>query len=340
VTFGNSGIWMTTNRLGATVEGDEPAHRGEGPPRARSEIRESFLRNLGYFWIGRFGGAVPYFLPAVLALLVFLVRGPRDAQGWMAFAAVVVSWLFYLYMIPDNWYGGGGTVGNRYFLNLLPLAAFLVPASRVAWVALPSLAWAVAVLGPMLLSPFVTSLNPGWHTLRQPFRTFPAELTMLNDLAIFTERWRKKQPVGDTEGDAHKHWPADPKAYYLYFPSDGTRGPEALGDRSGFRLCGGEAEIIVRALEPVRRLTVRVTGEARPRVVDVRLAGTSRTLQVGPGQSQEAVFEPGPGFRWYDTFVHVAHFRADGSPQAAPPPPAACGPLVEIALDVDKRPRP
>ena len=47
---------------------------------------------------------------------------------------------------------------------------------------------------------------------------------MLNDLAVFTEAWRKKQPYGDTEGDPRRHWPADPKAYYLYFMDDGTYG--------------------------------------------------------------------------------------------------------------------
>jgi hypothetical protein len=335
VTFGNTGIWMTTNRPGPTVEGDEPAHRGEGPPRARSEIRESFLRNLGYFWVGRFGGALPYFMPAVLALVVFVLRGPRDAWGWMAFAGLVVSWLFYLYMIPDNWYGGGGTVGNRYFLNLLPLATFLVPTGRVAWIAVPSVAWAIVALGPLLAAPFTTALNPGWHALRQPFRSFPAELTMLNDLAVFTERWRKKQPVGDTEGDAHKHWPADPKAYYLYFPTNGTRGLEA----SGFRLCGGDGEIIVRALEPVRRLTVRVSEASSARKVMVRLGGVSRELSLGPGQKQEAVFEPGPGFQWYDTFLHVLQFTSDADPLAAPAPPSPCGPLVEIGLQTDRRAR-
>ena len=53
---------------------------------------------------------------------------------------------------------------------------------------------------------------------------------MLNDLSVFTEPWRKKQPYGDTEGDAHKHWPADPKAYYLYFLDDGTYGRKELRD--------------------------------------------------------------------------------------------------------------
>ena len=75
----------------------------------------SFVRNLYYFWVGRFGGALAYFLPAVVALAVFLARGPRSVTGWLALAALVVSWLFYIRIIPDNWYGGGGTVGNRYF---------------------------------------------------------------------------------------------------------------------------------------------------------------------------------------------------------------------------------
>ena len=38
---------------------------------------------------------------------------------------------------------------------------------------------------------------------------------MLNDLSVFTHARRKKVSHGDTEGDAHKHWPADPKAYFV-----------------------------------------------------------------------------------------------------------------------------
>jgi hypothetical protein len=80
--------------------------------------------------IGRFGGVLPYFFPAVLALALFLLGGPRDRAGWLALTAVTMSWLAYIWIIPDNWYGGGGTVGNRYFLNLLPAFLFLVPARR------------------------------------------------------------------------------------------------------------------------------------------------------------------------------------------------------------------
>src|SRR5262249_9630270 len=83
VTFGNSGIWMTTDPLGALVEGqDEDKASGRtGPLRDPVEIRLSFLRNLGYFWVGRFGGVLAYFLPALAAVVLFVAAGPRDAEG-------------------------------------------------------------------------------------------------------------------------------------------------------------------------------------------------------------------------------------------------------------------
>jgi hypothetical protein len=210
VTFGNSGFWMTTDQLGPAVEGEDAASARTGPPRPPRELAVSFLRNLYYFWVGRFGGALAYFLPAMVALAVFLARGPRSVTGWLAFAALVVSWLFYIRQIPDNWYGGGGTVGNRYFLNLLPLFVLMLPARREPW-AVGGGVLSALVLAPMWLHPLHHSLRPGDHATRGVFPHLPPELTMLNDLSVFTDAWRKKVPYGDTEGDAHKHWPADPK---------------------------------------------------------------------------------------------------------------------------------
>ncbi len=151
VTFDNAGFWMTTDHLGPLVEGqdEDKLSRKTGPLRAPEEIRASFLRNLGYFWVGRFGGVLAYFPPAFAAVVAFLVLGPRTRRGWLAFLSLGVSWLFYLWVIPDNWYGGGGTVGNRYFLTLLPLTLFLVPRGRV---------WPVAVFGAVVGAVFVAPM--------------------------------------------------------------------------------------------------------------------------------------------------------------------------------------
>jgi hypothetical protein len=339
VTFGNSGIWMSTNSAGPSVEGeDAQAGPGAEPPRSARELRASFLRSLWTFWIGRFGGAAPYFLPFVVALALFLATRPRDRFGWLAVAALGVSYLFYLKMIPDNWYGGSGTIGNRYFLNLLPLAVLLVPQGRYAWVAGAGLAGLVFT-GPMLRHPLAHSLQPGRHALSRPFRALPAELEMLNDLAVFAERWRWKKPYGDTEGDAHKGWPADPKAYYLYFPDDGTFGRETHGGEEGFWLRGGAtAEVFLRALEPVTAMRIRVTGGPAGDVVTTRTGRASQELTLAPGEAGTATLTPSAPFVYKVSFVYVGGFGSKRAGADASGRPV--GSFVRIDLEVAKRPRP
>lgn len=339
VTFGNSGFWMTTERLGPMVEGDPEARetRGSGPPLPAEELRQAFLHNLAYFWIGRYGGAVPYFFPVVAALAAFLLRGPRPVAGWLALVSLLVSYLFYIWLIPANWYGGGGTVGNRYFLNLLPLYAILVPPGRAGQVAAAGALGAALLTAPVYASPLQAALRPADHTRRGLLPHLPAELTMLNDLSFNTEPWRKRQPVGDTEGDAHKHWPPDPKAYWLYFPDDGTTGRTLEDGREGFWLRpGAHAEVLLRALEPVRTMTFLVKGGAGGDIVTVSVGHGSETVVAGPGRTAEAVLTPGRGVMYYDTFVYPLRLRSRGDTAR---PGDARAAFVHVRLTVDRRPR-
>jgi hypothetical protein len=278
-----------------------------------SEVRAAFLANLGYFWVGRYAGAVAYYGPVVIAALLFLLVGPRERHGWLALAALALSWVVYVAVIPDNWYGGGGAVGNRYFPNLLPLGLLLLPRGR-ARIAVPAaLAMSAVFVAPILARPFEHSRNPGRHARAAALRPFPLELTMLNDLGFCHEAWRCKQPVGDTEGDPGSGRRADPAAYYLYFPDQGSvAGLEHRDGRAGFRLRSGErAEIVVRALEPVGGVGVRVRGGREGDLIEVRGRGFSGTLPVGPDRLAEAFFETaGPGFVYHDTFLHVLELRS------------------------------
>jgi hypothetical protein len=333
-TFDGSGFWMTTNRLGPLVEGSDEGQISArtGPARDPREIPESFAWNLAYFWVGRFGGALPYFFPAVAALALFLLAGSRDRSAWLALVAVVLSWLAYIWIIPDNWYGGGGTVGNRYFLSLLPAFFFLLPTRRERPVAALGVVGAAIFLAPILASPVVSSLRPGDHATRGVFRLLPAELTMLNDLSVFTEPWRKKRPFGFV-GDSTRH--ADVDAYFLYFMDDGTFGKEAYAGRDGFWLRGGErAEGVVRAfdLAPVSRVVLRLIGGPVGDSVTARLGGSSRRIGLGPGQVQEISVPAGRGLRYYDTYLHVLHLRSRrGAPLADG---RSVGAFVEVRLEM------
>jgi hypothetical protein len=333
-TFDDAGHWMTTESLGPLVaeRDDEGTSERTGPARARIEVWESLLWNLGYFWTGRFGGMLGYFGAAVIALVLFVLVGPRSREGGLALVAILLSAFAYIWIIPDNWYGGGGTVGNRYFLNVLPAFLFLVPRGRERWVLAGGLALAAVFLGPLLLSPVHHSRRPGDHATSGPFKLLPAELTMLNDLSLFTERWRKKVPFGFV-GNPRRH--ADPDAYALYFMDDGTWGKAEYGGRAGFWLrAGSRAELVLRAfdLAPVRRVVFRVTGGPLGDVVSVRRGLSSARLSVGPGQTREVSVAVGRGVRYYDTFLHVLHLRSRrGAPLADGRSVSA---FVEIRLEM------
>jgi hypothetical protein len=165
------------------------------------------------------------------------------------------------------------------------------------------------------LAPVRHALDPGDHAKHGVYRYLPAELSMLNDLAVFGETWRKKRACGDVD--------RDPAAYFLYFPDDGTFGREEKDGVEGFWLRGAsEAEVLLRALEPVRTLTLRVTAGGRGDEVTIGVAGARQTLRLGPNETQEAAFTPPEGFPYKATYVTVLALRssrASRSPDGSDP---------------------
>jgi hypothetical protein len=312
VTFDSAGVWMTTEHLGPLVAGrDEEEHSDRvAPPRPPEELRRSFVLNLLYFWIGRFGGALPYFPGVVLAALAFLLVGPREREGWLALLALLASSLAYILIIPDNWYGGAGTLGNRYFVNLVPLALLFLPARRGPWVAAGAGAVTGALLLPLLASPVRHSLAPGSHTTSAAFRRLPAELTMLSDLSVFTDVWRKHRPYNAPGGDPSRRPPGSPPSYFLWLLDDGTFGQEESFGEEGFWLRGGQdAEVVLQALEPPRAIRLIVTAGPAGDIVTVRLGRERQRLVLKPLQTKEIVLEdPKPFLGYYGTSLYPLRF--------------------------------
>jgi hypothetical protein len=309
VTFDSAGVWMTTDHLGPLVAGrdDDKQTTRVAPPRATGELRRSFLLNLGYFWAGRFGGVLPYFPGVAAALLLFLVVGPRERQGWLALAALAVSWLGYILMIPDNWYGGAGTLGNRYFVSLVPLGLLLLPRGRAAWAAAGAAVVAGALLSPVLASPVYHSLHPGEHAARAAFRVLPAELTMLGDLSVFVDVWRKRRPYNAPGGDPERRPPGAPPSYFLWFLDDSTFGQESSFGAEGFWLRGGESgEVVLQTLAPPARVRLAVTAGPAGDIVTAWIGRDRRRLVLSPLETREAAFEdPRAALGYYGTSLYL-----------------------------------
>ncbi|HEY8233417.1 MAG TPA: hypothetical protein VIJ10_12205 [Vicinamibacteria bacterium] len=294
VSFDSAGVWMTTDHLGPLVAGRDEHHQPDrvAPPRQTEELRRSFRLNLGYFWIGRFAGALPYFPGFVAAVLLFLLLGPRDRDGWLALLAVGAAWLGTILLIPDNWYGGAGTIGNRYWLGFAPLGLLLLPRGR-GWLAaaLAVLVTALALI-PVLLAPIHHSLRPGEHAAQPALRVLPAELSMLSDLSVFTDVWRKRRPY---------------PGYFLWFPDDGTFGQETSFDVEGFWLRGGQpAQVVLQSLSPAGRLRLRVTAGPGGDIVTARIGRDRQRVVLQPLRSAELVFDaPRAELGYYGTSLYL-----------------------------------
>jgi hypothetical protein len=308
VTFDSAGVWMATDHLGPLVEGRDEGKRTEreAPPRSPEELRRSFVLNLAYFWVGRFGGVLPYFPGVALALLAFLVVGPRERAGWLGLLTLAASGLAYVLIIPDNWYGGAGTIGNRYFVNLVPLALLFLPGRRSFWVAGGAAVITGVLLLPTLVSPVRHSLSPGAHTIAPGFSRLPAELTMLGDLSVFTDVWRKRRPFNAPGGDPARRPPGSPPSYFLWFLDDGTYGQETSFEEEGFWLKGGaDAEVVVQTLTPPPAIRLAVTAGPAGEILTVRLGRERHRLVLRPLQNGEVVLEnPSALLGYYGTALY------------------------------------
>jgi hypothetical protein len=231
--------------------------------------------NLGYFVVGRYGGVFAYFFPVVLATLLFVfARRARQSWQWLVLGSIVAQALLFLITQPYSYFGGGGSVGNRYFMGAYGMAVFLFPPVRFVFVAL--LPWIVggAFMAPLVLSPFDTSMRPGDRAFSGPLRLLPVELTNYNDLPVRTEGDLMRRRFGVTGGH--------PGFELLYLDKNSWL-QEA--DRLTFWTRGrSRAELLVRTNEPERRIEFALKSSHLPTTVTIELAGERATVTLAPDQ--------------------------------------------------------
>ena len=91
--------------------------------------------------------------------------------------------LMHIFVWPFTYNGGGGPLGNRYFLSFYPLFLFLTPPTAGLGAAATGLMVGALFTSTIVLNPFFASANPGEHAKSGPLRVLPIDLTLINDLA-------------------------------------------------------------------------------------------------------------------------------------------------------------
>jgi hypothetical protein len=184
-SFDTTGIVRETNRVPVEVLATTDA------------LVHVFPRNVGYFFFGRHTGFVPYFFPGAVAIALFLLgTRQRPLWQWLTLAAGLGSALVLILYMPYSYSGGGGPIGNRYFLGVYPVFLFVTPALARVTAPLLAIAGSAIFTAQLVTNPFTVSFRPAEHVKSGPYRWLPAEMTLLSDLPMNVTPHKVRQPLG------------------------------------------------------------------------------------------------------------------------------------------------
>ena len=240
--------------------------------------------NLRYFFFGRHAGLLPYFFPGMFAI-VALLAAPRSRPGWqwLVLGSALLQGLIFVIGTPYTWSGGG--VGNRYFFTGYAVMLFLLP--PIESIALAFAPWAIGGLfvAPIVLNPFAASFRPAEIAKAGPLRLLPVELTLLNDLPVFTEGDRSRVWFGDLgQGDA---------GFLVTFLDDNAYGKE--DDKSFWTRGDSRAELILKTDRPIRKVTFLLAAGPEPVDVKLTISGRSQSTHLDAGQTAQISMTMPPG---------------------------------------------
>ncbi len=259
----------------------------------RDALLTVFPRNLVYFFIGRHSGVLPYFCPAVISLLLFILAW-RRWQRWQlllagTLALAVVGLLLYM---PYTYSGGGGSLGNRYLMGFYPLFLFLTPPLRSVGAILAGTAIGGLFTAQLLANPFYGSYYPADLPTRWPFRLLPVELSLIDDLPVSLTASRVKQPLI-----------GDPPLYAYFLDDNAFRAPEGVFWVRGESSTQLVLRVPARQLpdgtwEPLRLWRLRVelrTGDVGNDIV-VSVGPNRRVVRADPHATVVVYLDAGTGF--------------------------------------------
>jgi hypothetical protein len=234
--------------------------------------------NAGYFLAGRDSGLIPYYFPGALLLALWLTRIRRaDAWQWWTFAVIAGIALVCIFWWPYTWNGGGGPIGNRYYVSVYPLFLFLLPASAGAWTAIAAGLGGVAFLWPVFAHPFGSTKEPWLHPATWPLRVLPVERTMMNDIParLFPADARWKVPFGD------------PRNASIYRMDGNAYDGEPFQEGFGFWIAGNApTEVIIATAWPQTRVRLVVIGRRVDNTFSANFGGSRCRLELKPEVAQ------------------------------------------------------
>ncbi len=284
---------LTFDSLGGPMTSENYFQRSLLPPKF-------ILFNIFYYFFGRFTGIAWYFFPAFLALILFF-RSRRGITDWLTLITLSGGILIYIVLTPEFYGGGGGSLANRYFLNIYPLFLFLPSAKKSGRQVI--LIWVVAAvfISQILVTPFRSSAQPATHAKKFPIKALPLEMTQVNHFPT------------NTNPDAFRIsiWPdrPHPQREFLHFLDDNFHPklePTGIWTR-GDKTC----EFIVKTYYPLREIGVRLLNNPRNNnEITVKVEGQKQKIVLQSLKWGTLRFAVGDGFKMEERYHYRMKIKA------------------------------
>jgi hypothetical protein len=256
--------------------------------------------NIFYYFFGRFTGIIWYFFPSFLAFILFFFSR-RRLYDWLTFATICGGILTYIILMPDNYGGGGGSLANRYFLNIYPLFLFLPREEKSRRQIFLIWAMAAIFISQILVSPFRSSALPATHAKKFPFKVLPLELTQINNF-----------PTGTNPQAFRVHiWPEKPQPHgeFLHFLDDNfypKLEPNGIWTRGT-----GTCEMVLKTYYPLKEIVVHLLNNPRNNnEICVRLDGRTQKISLASKQWGALRFPVGNGFQIERSHLYPIKIKA------------------------------
>ena len=255
-----------------------------------------FSHNLAYFVVGRYSGLLPYFFPGLFAIGAFLLARRRRAPWqWLVLGGAAAEILLLLIWVPYTYNGGGGSIGNRYFMSTYGVLLFLLPPMASAgWALVP---WVVGALfsAQVTFNPFYASFNPAEQAKQGPLRWLPVELTLVNDLPI------------NTQPNRARVWFGEGRRFQIYFLDDNAYPREELT----FWVKGrSAAEFLVKTVEPASALDLDLASGDVATSVTVSRGWHRQRVDLAPNAVARVSVPLDEGFPYNGTRVWRVSIRS------------------------------
>jgi len=257
--------------------------------------------NAFYYLFGRFTGMFIYFFPAFFLLGLFVFQ-KKDIEDWLLLAGILFSILFYIIVTSDNYFGGAGSVGNRYFLSIFPLFFFLGFRKRTFKFLFLPVIMGLIFLSGVYFDGLHHSATPRLAGLSFPIKLFPPEKTQFQTLPTNTNprAFGRLMHCGDLR-------------YWVYFLNDNYW---KIENNSFWTVGDNQLEFFLAAEKAVKEFEVNLENIPKKNRVTFQIEHQKHRLDLLPGKSHKLVFRKIMGLKFKNRFIY--HIKVKSSESYCP----------------------